>query len=78
MRRASSVRKNTEPLSTPISFSVLPRYRSEISRRHFGDALVNLFLGKKDPLDFRQMIVVHALTNRSARPYLKIRFSKSF
>ena len=43
-----------------------------------GNAPVNLLLGKKDTLDFGPVIVVHALTNRSARPYLKTRFAKSF
>src|ERR1019366_7124073 len=46
-------------------------------RGHLLDALRNLLFGGQDAFDTRWRILAHAFT-APARPYLKIRFSKSF
>ena len=51
MARASAVRKNTEPLSTPISFKIPPAILLADLRGHFADARGDLLLGEQDALD---------------------------
>ena len=46
--------------------------------RYLANAPLDLLLGEEDPLDARGQSRAHASTGRSASPYLKTRFSKSF